>query len=370
LPDGSARVLAVFAHKDLVQSHMALLQKAGLEPRQIYLSTACLASAAIASKGPSEDRYALVNLSSGGVEAIVLNQGRLEYGRAVATVQDWSLADESQAEALHDLSMEVRASLSAYRRESEDGVGADVVYLCSDWADVTRPAAELGQETGREVAPAAFIDTLVVHGRNKLQALALVSLGAALMVQGRAPVAVNLVPASVRASRELAKVKRVGVRVALVAAVFLASLGLLYLQSVSQRRAYVDELNAAINQLTPRVEDIRSKQRNLTVLQNQVSREGSLLELLALACQAMPSQHINITHVNFRHGNHLGIAGRARDLRYIDSFTERLRQSGIPQLAQASQAYANVIQERSADVLQFAVTIPFPRPDTAEEEHE
>src|SRR5690606_4780201 len=133
-----------------------------------------------------------VNLSPGGLEALVIRKGHLEYGRAVATVRDWSLPEDTAAEALHELSMEVRGSLSAYRRESEDGAGVDAVYLCADGADVARSADELAQEIGREAAPAAFVENLVVHGREKLKSLALVSLGAALAVQDRAPVAVNL----------------------------------------------------------------------------------------------------------------------------------------------------------------------------------
>jgi Tfp pilus assembly PilM family ATPase len=78
LEDGSSRVMAVFAHKDLVAAHMALLGKVGIEPKQIYLSTACLASAAIASHGPETDNYALVNLSPGGLEALVIRKGHLE----------------------------------------------------------------------------------------------------------------------------------------------------------------------------------------------------------------------------------------------------------------------------------------------------
>ncbi len=370
LADGSSRVMAVFAHKDLVSAHMAMLGKVGIEPKQIYLSTACLASAAIASGGPEADRYALVNLSPGGLEALVIKDGHLEYGRAVATVRDWSLQGDTAVEALHELSVEVRGSLSAYRRESEDGVGVDAVFLCSDGVDVSRAAEDLTQETGRDAGPAAFMDTIVTHGRELLKSLPMVSLGAALAVQGRAPVSVNLVPETVLASREMAVVRRVTVRFALVALVFVVSLIALYFQAVQQRRVYIDELSAAINEISPRAEDIRAKQRNLAVLQNQVSREGSLLDLLAVVCDAMPAQHINITHVNFRHGEHLGIAGRARDVQYVDRLTERLRATGVMQLSQATQSYTTVVQERSADVLNYAIGMNFPGAEVLEEGEE
>ena len=46
LPDGRSKVLAVFAHQDVVNAHVKTLHHAQLEPEQIFLSTACLAAIA------------------------------------------------------------------------------------------------------------------------------------------------------------------------------------------------------------------------------------------------------------------------------------------------------------------------------------
>ena len=130
-PAGESRVLAAFAHRDVVNGHMEMLQAAGIVPERVFLSTACLASAAAVALPGGPGDFALVNLALGGIEGVVMDAGgRLLYGRGVATSRDWAGADESDTEAYDELAVETRATLGAYRRESLDGLGAERVYLC------------------------------------------------------------------------------------------------------------------------------------------------------------------------------------------------------------------------------------------------
>ena len=152
LSDGQARVFAVFAHRDIVEAHVRLLHAAGLDPERMFVSSACLASAAIEALKGNEERIALVDLASGGIEMLALNGFRVEYSRAVAATYDWSLTGPDAANAAEELGTEVRASLGAYRRESEDGLGVDRLYVCSDWADVTAACETLEAVTGASVA--------------------------------------------------------------------------------------------------------------------------------------------------------------------------------------------------------------------------
>ncbi|MFO7775228.1 MAG: pilus assembly protein PilM, partial [Candidatus Hydrogenedentota bacterium] len=92
-PDGHSRVLAVLAHHDVVEQHVKRLQEAGLEPAGVFVSTACLASAARAAGSNEETgRYALANLGSAGFEVVIMHDGKLSFGRGIATAQDWTQA--------------------------------------------------------------------------------------------------------------------------------------------------------------------------------------------------------------------------------------------------------------------------------------
>jgi hypothetical protein len=246
LGDGRSRVFAVFAHRDVVESHVAHLRACGLEPEHIGVSTTCLASAVIQAQAGLDERIALVNLASGGLEVIVLNAGRLEYGRAVATQQDWQTIGDAASDALAELSAEVRASLAAYRRESEAGEPVDIVYLCSEAADADRAATAVAADTGLDCKPAAFLPQLCSSGADAIPTLPLALLGAALEALGRATLSVSLVPQSIvqaRRRRELArKARRVG---AMAAAALLAAYAA-YANAVYQRTSYVRSLESRI----------------------------------------------------------------------------------------------------------------------------
>ncbi len=371
--DGGSRVLAVFAHRDVVEGHLNVLRAANLEPEQVFLSTACLASAAVEARKDAS-RYALVHLGSGGLEVLVINKGRLEYGRAVASQQDWDLATGNSEDILEELGVEVRASLSAYRRESEDGEDVEAVYLCSESVDVTAHAESLYHEIGVKCSAATFATGAITEGKDLLRTLPMVALGGALIAMDRAPVAIRLLPKGVLESRERKGVKRNAIRFGALAAAILIALIAAYAQAIYQRKAYIKTLEAQIARVDPVAKSIVSKQRQLRILQHQVDRTGSVVDLLASLVDLFPSTDINITNFIFTHGEKIEVAGRSKTLPAIEKLAHDLTEVGkatIPQFARAQRMYENQGQEKGLPVWDYKISLPFPeapRPSDSSED--
>jgi type II secretory pathway component PulL len=363
LPDGESRVLAVYAHREVVEHHLRIVRAAGVEPEQIYLSSSCVASAALAAAGTAEERLAVISLASGGMEVIVVGEGRLEYGRGVGADFDWSLQGEKAEEAAEELKVEVRASLSAYRRESEHGLGVERIWVCSEVFDSSRACEMLEAETGYPCTPATEALDLVNEGRQHLQAVPLVSIGAAMAAQGRGAVILSLLPRTIAEARRKTRMKTQALTLVAVIALALVSVVVVYAQAVQQRRAYIAELERQVATLSPVVADVREQQSQLEILQERVERGGSVLELLAALTDIAPSRDLNITHLFFDYGDRIVIRGRARDLEAVRDLGEDLREAGrkgIPQFAQAHEVYRNQgIMERDQEVVEFAIELPF-----------
>ncbi len=367
LPDGLSRVLAVFAHRDVVDAHVKMLQDAGVDPVKIFVSTACLASAAIAAGGETDERYALVNLSPGGLDVLILNGHRLEFARGVATNHDWSLLGRGDhVEADEELNVEVRASLSAARRENEEGLGAERIYLCSEWADV-EPAAEiLYHETGYESKPATFVHQLLHKSAERVTALPLVAIGAALAAQDRAPIAMNLVPESLLAAREQASLRTKIFMGAGVAAGLLISVLAYYGLSVYQRQAYIDELQQQVEAVRPIAESVISKQRSLQLLQRRVDRSGTALEMLGQAIALAPESGLNLTKFTYSRNREVVIEGRVTDRTNSSRYSEELRQAAqeeFPLFSRARLGTEREVIERNRRVFQYEIVIPIDDPD-------
>lgn len=398
LDNGECQALAVLAHRDVVNGHIEQVQQAGIEPHSILLSSACMASASIAAGAAEMGCFALVNLASGGLEVVILKEGQLAYSRGVGTVQNWTFADQGAGEpsegeerglgidlgpapagggeAVEELVLEVRGSLSTYRRESEDGLGAEKIFLCSDHADLAHACAALQERIGKPCAPAGFTEQLVQSGSEHLEGESpLVLLGAALAAQNQAAVDIHLLPESLTEKRQLEGVKRLATRVAVLAALVVAALGGLYWQAVSQRQELINDLQEVVSQIGPSARGIASKQEQLEILRREVDRRGSVLELLAVLSEAVPppmdEEHprVNINRFSYDRREGIDMWGRALTVDDVANFTRNihdLAKGHLEALATAKRVYEKRTVERSENVWNFQVEISFPEDEDAE----
>ncbi|MCC6796334.1 MAG: pilus assembly protein PilM [Candidatus Hydrogenedentes bacterium] len=367
--DGTSKVIAVFAHRDVVEAHVDVLRKCGIDPEHIYVSTACLASALQAAR-VEEQRYALVNLASGGVEVLVMENGRLSYGRGVAAQHNWNNLSRADSQEIEDLAMEVRASLSAYRRESEEGEGVDRIYVSSDYADCAAAANALAEATGYECAPAKFAASLFEHGSIPAKGLPLVSAGAALSAQGRGSLAISLVPASLVQARQTGELRRSLLKGGgLAAAVVLSALAV-FGQAYYQRASYSGELQNRIDAIKETAETARSRHAQLLRLQQNLDRRGSALELLAAVIELMPRGGMTITRFAYAHNDALTIQGRAESQGLATDLADAMRAAGakdIPQFARVRGGAFKQEMEQDRQVWQFEIIVPLAPEEVTEE---
>jgi len=358
---GEARVLAVFAHKDVVETHLRMLSGAGIEPTRIFVSTACLLAAVQQGKPGNQERLALLDLTGGGIEAVIVNGDRFEYGRAVAATHDWDLQGPGGDEAAEELLIETRQSLSAYRRESEDGQGIDSIYLSSPLTDLDDTCEFLGRELDYPCHPARFGLAVITRGADRIAQLPLTLLGGALGALGRSPYVCDLVPPRIRQARRAQRAKAKGLQLGAALLLLVLSLGVWYGAAAGVRQRYLDELESKIEEVNPRIEGVLEQQRQLELLQGQVARTDTVLELWADVCAQAPVTGLNITRFTYKRGTGVYVDGRARSRAQIETFGENLR--SIERFARAREQYTNERQERDRTVMEFAIDIPFSTDD-------
>lgn len=369
-PHGESRVLAAFAHRDVVNQHMSLLERAGVVPERVFLSTACLASAAAAAKPEGMGDYAVINMAIGGIEGIVIDdKGHLTFGRAVGAALDWRPDSEKYTEALEELTVETRATLAAYRRESIDGIGAERVYLAADVADAQLPTDAIEAEIAKPCAPAGFVSAVVNTGKEKLHHCPLAALGAAMIAQGRGAVVIDLLPESVTEVRQLQQVRKRLLQAAGAVALVVLALAGLFVQQIYQRQVYLNELNARLESMAGQAEGIREKREQLQILRREVQPKGSLMQYLAMVCQVAPEEGLNVLEFQFRKDDSIDLRGRAESLDVINDFGQALRvlgrESTLSHFLNASRKYENQnIRERDKTVWEYHYAIPFNLEDT------
>jgi hypothetical protein len=366
---GESQVLAVLVHRDMVKAQLSILRKSGIVPEQILLSSACLASACAAAQGLPKERYAIVNLSPAGLEIAVMHQGTLQYTRGIANALDWQLAGES-GDVQEELAIELRSSLATYRRESEDGIGVDTVYLASDIFDTSTTCEALTSELGKDCFPVTFADALMRKGSEHCPHVPLVALGAALTAQDRGQCDIRLLPESILQDRAMAGTQKTALRLALLAACILTVLGAWFYYKVNQYETYLGELDQQISVIQPAAQGVAAKLEKLAILGDQVNKEGSVIELLATACRAAPSRSkLNIARFEYDRKTGLNIWGRAKSVQDVFNFDQTMHKLGKGHLAlfaQAHSQYEKQTRERNKTVYNYWITIPIPKEEDSE----
>lgn len=356
---GESLVLAVFARNNVVDSHLALLQGAGLEPQRILLSTACLLSAVAATAPEHPERFAMAHLATGGLEVAVFNERKVVFVRGVSMPHGWAGAEESATP--DELMAELRASLSAYRRESLDGMGVEQIYVSSDWAKLQTVCPEIESETGKDCAPAEFLRGVARNGGTLPATLPAVLMGGALSAAGKARFAIDLLPEYVRQNRQMTGLRAQFVRTAALVVIIIVLSGGLYFQRVWQYRAYINELEAQVEKLAPQSEGVAEKQAQLNIIARQVNREGNVLDLLGATVGSLPEKDINITRFSYDRQTGMEIWGRALTVDDVSTFAANLRAAGtgtLSLLQSAHRMYEQKDVEREQEIMLYHVAVP------------
>lgn len=359
LPGGESRVLVVLIHRDELDRHLALLAAAGLEPRDVFLSTACMHAAAVSAPGAPAGRFALIHLSVAGIEVAVVEDGVLQFSRGAAHDSPWDLGGPQSRESLM---YELRDALSAYRRECDDGIGVETLFVGGEVQDVEALAAMVHEATGTTCHAAAFVAGLLEGGGADAGTIPLIGLGAALAATGRAPLAISLLPPSLSRDRAFRGMQRQALRAAALAGVVLAALVAWFAQAVVQRTLLARELQARLDALAPSAQGVAAKQERLHIISRQVDQDGGILPLLAAVAAAAPESGFNVTRILYSRGEGLDIWGRAltKDLVLTD-FLGALRgmgEGGLSMLARAHSQYETAGRERNQLIFNYHVAVP------------
>ena len=372
LPSGEAKVMVVLAHQDVVHGHVEILQGVGIRPEEVLLSSACLASVGMKSDLDARAPVALIDLASGGIEVLVLEGGQLAYTRGVAADPEWNPEglDTASAEMIEELGAEIRGSLLAYRRESEEGDGVEQIYLSSESADVTQVAETLAKAMEKSCAPANFALPLITKGAEHLSTLPLVFLGGVLAAQNRATISFTLLPGYLSQERKLKDVQTKFFKMALCVVLILFGFGALYFQAVAQRQVVIDDLNRQLALIEPSALDIASKQEKLQILARQVEYNGTVLELLAKISEAAGDWGLNVTRLTYNYETGIDLWGRTKKRDNVNDFNEMLRSitdEHLRMFAQAQSAYYEDAKERNRSIFLYKVNIPILEPEDSDD---
>jgi hypothetical protein len=274
----------------------------------------------------------------------------MTFGRGVGVpiaVESGRVAEDS----LEEIGAEVRSSLSTSRRESPDGSAPSQLLISAGEADTAALANALG---------AALNLPAQAYQRAGLGSL--VAAGAIATARGDRGFAIELLPES-EVQRRAATVSRArGLRV--VVAVLIAALATagLYGQMRLQRTAYLADLDAKADSLRPLAQTLRTKRQQLKLIEDQVHRAASPIQILATIAKVAPNDGLDFTRFSYDIRQGVTVNGSAIEPKKFEDLIDGMRKAGIdtmPQFARAQELYRTERMDYGKKVWDFAISIPF-----------
>jgi len=344
---GSSRVLAVVVRKVVVEAYLDALRAAHLDFEQVFLSTSCMLTAL---KRASAGSCAAAHVGPDGLEVALLRNGQMTFGRGVSIPVAIDNGQVS-ASSLEEIAAEIRASLSASRRESSDGTAPAELMVSTTDSGTTEIA---------EALAAALSIPAQAYRQDGVTSL--VDAGALATARGDHSYLIALMPESELIRRQTTVSRARGLRVAAAVMVAVIATAAVYAQAAVQRRAYLRELDIRADGLRPLAQTLRTKRQQLHLIEDQVQRAASPIVVLSTIASLAPDAGLNFTRFSYDKVQGITVNGSATEPKKFDDLIDAMRKAGadiIPQLARAQELYRTARVERNQNVWDFAVTVPF-----------
>ncbi len=328
-PGGYSRVLVVIAHNDVVREHLDALEKTGIHPAHITLSSLGLYSLAKHFGLGDDEPFAMVNATSSDLDLLILHRKEILLTRG-ATFHGRPGTDDLLNEAVH----EIGESLTSFRRDREKGRPVRHVALSGSLPGLESIAERLETELQLDVRlldpfeniviPDAFAEEL---SNPQLRIASAAAVGLALAASELDGVRVNLLPreflqkAVRRARRDLY------VRRGLFAATAILALMGAFQRRLGNLQEYNDYLDGQIRAIEPAARSTETRRGKVEAVKSQLERVGTALEVIEEIHRHAPRTGLVLTEINFIRDGNVTIRGQARDELQALNYVENLRTS-------------------------------------------
>lgn len=300
-------VLLAAVRKGLVADLMTVFDRAGLQLRQLSVSSLALAEHIRDSMDPA----AVIEVDAGEIDMAVVANQQLLFTRAVGLESSSDIGVSQQR-----LLEEVVRSFTALQNEFRLRIPSQVFVITSEGtADgLDRAIAET-----LEIPASGLVSRALPASAPELRAYA-GAIGMALQSRAGSIAPINLVPTD-RAERRAQKAnqQRQFVAVVLVTALMLA--GIVYLSAYARQRSLQQKLTEDANQrleavnqqLTRRETDFKTSSDLVNQLQKGLDRDHPTVDILVAINRALPkSQNIWLTQLSFSRGGSLTLRGNTK----------------------------------------------------------
>jgi general secretion pathway protein L len=298
-------VLLVITQKATFERAFSILEKAGLQPLGMEVSTTALINLAFAKKNGngSKNTVALVQVGRDDFETAWLHSGELRYSHV--TKFDGEGETSRAAQIRREIRSGFRAAFAFQQWKGPGGIGSSLIYITGE-KDLDEILAKIKGESDLSVSafPAELVDIQGGLTTSSIPQAALPVVGLALRGMMKVPYTINLLPQNLRR-----KSKKGGIYLSIILFIVVAALSVTWgASSIVKKRLVLHKIEREIEALKHEVaavqaiqEEAQSVEEMMACIVNATDRKmGNLMILKELSTLIPPS--VWLTNLRYHKG--------------------------------------------------------------------
>lgn len=311
--DKTLKLLLAIVRKDTFDRVLSILEKAGLHPLGMEVSTTSLLNLAFSTRNGNGHKptVALVQLDKDAFETAWVHKGTLCYSH-LATFDKEDVSARA-AQIRREVRSGFRAAFSFQQWKGPDGIGSSAIYLTGGKeAGELLSAVKDGPDFTLSPFPVSQVSTHITLPESSIPQTVVPAVGLALRGIQKVPYAINLIPQILRK-----KTKKVGLYLSIF--LFFVVIGLTVawgFSSVVKKRLVLHSIEQQIDALKSEVAEIQALHAETQAVEDmmacivQAGEEGvSHLDILKELSTIVPSS-VWLTNLRYRKGS-LQLSGYA-----------------------------------------------------------
>lgn len=353
--EGYSKVMLVVVHKNILDKHLNILKKSGLEPELITLSTEAISQYLILGKtsaGVSADSAAvLVDIDSLFTEIQVQRDNKIIFSRSI----NYGLQSFGDKDKIKSWIEELKLTLNTYARE-KDSVNIAKAILTG--AAYLEKVAEriLNEELGLPVEVVYPLQNINVipklESGFKRSDYALSFSSVIAMALDYRRLKINLLPQRIKVSQEKkSKYKTLASIVILTICVTLV-LGIFLFKKLHDKGVYLSLLKEKLASVAPEAEILDKKAKIARIIKEQLKAEGSCLDIIR-EMHAITPQNIYLTKLIYDEGKGVTLKGSSPNMSQVFKYIIVLESSEY--FENVKLRYASKRKKKGIDLTDFEI---------------
>ncbi|MFH0732262.1 MAG: pilus assembly protein PilM [Candidatus Omnitrophota bacterium] len=360
---GYSEVIIAIAHRNAVNKLVGILNKAGLKPDILTLTTEGLylwSKTALSETPQTTGAVLIMDIDRNNVETEIISDTRILLSR----ISSFGASALSESALEHSkyrerLLLETKRSIDIYNKEQKKNLPVEKIIITGPLKDAHLIADMINDRLGIPASVVENIKTFSVadnafsqEGLPEGTSISS-SLGALF---GLAAQSLNILPPEVKKKWEIAQKWNKAVVLGILGICIFLMITATAAIKFYQKRAFLANLKSSTEKISPITEDLEGKSKKLQMAQSHIDAANAPLTFLYELHRVIPAE-ILLNYLNYNDKGKIILQGTTPAMSDVFKFVNKLEQSA--KLKNVETRYVSKRRIREQETVDFQITCEF-----------